>query len=341
MNSASLESARDLWVRMSTTAVLSVLGILSMVALLFLTACSTAPDTQLNRLHPVTAPVELPTVRMITPAKADASVVTYSIPESADEDAAQHITVELSQGFQQSTPPSSPQPAQQPQKDLPVDEVITLPVSARADAAPAPEGSAETEAFRRSVIELTAPATHSDSIRNSMLAEVTEFGARERQLSSGALNSIAIGATEQASDDAKALLEKTLRQILNAQVVFPAEPIGVGASWEVERPGAVNSDLLQRTTYTVTSMKGTQVVLEVAVTETPTRTTLQVSDQENLSVLSSQTLSRGELTVDTAQVLPVSGELTWTTRLVYGTPQGPRDVVQDSVTTIRFTSEAS
>lgn len=341
MNSASLESAPFSTRRAAATAVPRILSILSILVLPILAACSSAPDTQLNRLHPVTAPVELPTVTVLDPGSGDTSVLAYSIPPKADRDSAQLVTVKLSQGFRQTTPPSSPQPPQEPPREVPSDEVITLPLSARADAAPDPEGPAETEAFRRSVIELTAPATHSDSIRNAKLAEVTEFGARERQLSTGASNSIAIGATQQASDDAKVLLEKSVRQILNAQVVFPSQPLGVGASWEVERPGAVNADLIQRTTYTVTSITGTQIEMDVTITESPRQTILQVSDQEQLTVVSSQTASKGKLTVDTTQVLPISGDLSWTTRLVYAAPQGARAVVQDSMTKIRFDSEAS
>lgn len=170
--------------------------------------------------------------------------------------------------------------------------------------------------------------------------DATGFRAGWRGDNTGAMSSVAYSAPQGATDQQRSDTEQRWNTLLSLPVVFPTQDIGQGGSWKID---STAGSFLQTTTYTVSRIDGNSVTLDVAVQQRPALGALSLDgtpgadklpDQE-LKVTSSQTFSRGSLTVDLQHALPTSGDVLYTTRVIYGDPSAT-SIVQDTTTGMKF-----
>lgn len=127
-------------------------------------------------------------------------------------------------------------------------------------------------------------------------------------------------------------------------IVFPEEEVGTGATWTVDSRVTGESTLLQTTRYKVESIDGDRVTLSVEVEQRPTLGALSFEGQaegtelkdKELDVLDSSTNSSGSITVDLTKPLPVGGDVSFDTKVTYGTADSDLRVVQSSLTELAF-----
>lgn len=292
-----------------------------------------APATE----QAVGLPIDPPRIEVVSTGEGERVALAYD-----DVDAEQAVDVEVSEGFEQLVMRNEQLVTEAPQAGEMV--TTTLPV---AGSVLVPEGFDEStpgaDSARHVDFRVRDPKISGDSAE---IASADGFGFGWLAESNGQLNTLLLAAPERASDEARAIMEQSLTKLVSTPVIFPEEPVGVGAEWSVDSRVAGEATMLQTTTFTVTEISGDEVTLDVAVEQRPALGALSLEGQagadgfadDTLNVTSTDTRSTGSLTVDVHKPLPVSGELDFTTRVVYGTESGEASVVQDSSTHLRFTS---
>ena len=237
-----------------------------------------------------------------------------------------------------------------------------------ADADPAPPSGLPDGLVDDERLELdwsSGPADTADLGEQAAEREVTYRGAAggdvaegfeltARTTTSGELIEVALAAPEEADDTDRLAAEDALLTWLSLPVVFPDQPVGVGARWSVDSRVAGEESLLQTTTYTLVSHDGDDVELDVDVEQRPALGALQIGrapagggseageigdveelEEESLEVQSSRTTASGRLSLNLAAPLPTAGEVRYTTRVVYGGEE-ELAVVQDAETRLAF-----
>ncbi|WP_448858378.1 hypothetical protein [Corynebacterium propinquum] len=292
-----------------------------------------APATE----QAVGLPIDPPRIEVVSTGEGERVALAYD-----DVDAEQAVDVEVSEGFEQLVMRNEQLVTEAPQAGEMV--TTTLPV---AGSVLVPEGFDEStpgaDSARHVDFRVRDPKISGDSAE---VASADGFGFGWLAESNGQLNTLLLAAPERASDEARAIMEQSLTKLVSTPVIFPEEPVGVGAEWSVDSRVAGEATMLQTTTFTVTEISGDEVTLDVAVEQRPALGALSLEGQagadgfadDTLNVTSTDTRSTGSLTVDVHKPLPVSGELDFTTRVVYGNESGEASVVQDSSTRLRFTS---
>lgn len=222
-------------------------------------------------------------------------------------------------------------------------EEVTLPLTVTPSPAGEP-GDGETAAARRVLVEV-GDASHSDLSFSDQVASAKGFLLGWRAAEAGAISTVKMLAPEGSSDDGRQAVERALLSLMSATVVFPDQPVGVGGSWSVESRVTGNASLIRTTTYTVASIDGDRVGLDVSVQERPADSSLTINNQaagslngETLKVESTSTTSDAHLTVDLARPLPVDGRVAATTRLVYS-GEGGSHVIQDITSAVTYGKE--
>lgn len=282
-------------------------------------------------------PVEQAVSLSVDPARitvrdtgADARPLTYR--DVGEE--GQSVTVEVAQGFDQRLMKADAVDVTAPaggDVDTLYLPLVGVTVEAEEeDGESAEQGSRDVEfrlgRARAADLDLT------DDIRS---AEGFLLGWRATD--SGKIPSVRLAAPKEATDEGRAIIEEALMKLLSLPVIFPEEPLGVGAAWSVDTRVTGESTLLQTTTYTVTGIDGDAVDLDVSVQQRPALGALRMEDGQSLNVLNSNTTSEGRLTVDLRNALPVDGRVSWTTRVVYGGADSDVRVIQDTTTSLAFT----
>jgi len=159
---------------------------------------------------------------------------------------------------------------------------------------------------------------------------------------SGQISDVKLLPAEESSDADRERLERALLQILSTMPVFPREAVGEGASWTASARTTGQTSMRRTTTYTVTKIEGSTVTLDLDIVEEPTEKELDLGDapgaagSEKLTAESARTSSQAEITVDLAQPIPVAGQNSATTRVVYSGPNQDFKVVQDVTTSTRY-----
>ena len=158
------------------------------------------------------------------------------------------------------------------------------------------------------------------------------------------MNSLRLAAPQDATDEARGSVEQAIMKLTALPVVFPTEEVGKGASWTVDSRVTGESTLLQTTRYTVASIEGDQVKLNVEVEQRPSLGALSFEGQaqgteledKELKVVDSSTQSKGTITVDLSKPLPVGGDVSFDTKVIYGAAGSQLRVVQSSLTELNF-----
>lgn len=210
----------------------------------------------------------------------------------------------------------------------------TLPLNVTVQAAPAP-GEGELEADRQIDFEVGA-GKHSDLEIGADVASAEGFLMRWRAATSGEISTLQLLAPPDAAARGLQIVEPSLLSLVTANVIFPSEPMGAGGSWRVKNRVAGDATMVRTTTYTVASIEGDTVTLDVDVEEKPADNSLKIDteaagelDGADVEVESTSTTSEGQIVVDLGKPLPVSGQVAATTRLIYSGGAGQAKVVQD------------
>lgn len=291
-------------------------GLTAAVCALALSGCAerTAPVEQ-----PVGAPLDAPRVQVKDAGAGDKAVLAYK-----DLDATQEADIAYRSGFTQDVVAADRVKG----FSSPTLKSVTTGFHAKATVDKATESDKLADDATRNVfVTATTPHTEGNVLIDS--ADGFQYGYRAQD--SGRMTSIRLAAPQAASDEARSTMEKAIMGTISLPVVFPAEPVGKDATWDVDTRVAGEAGLLQTTTYHVTAIEGDIVTLDVNVTQRPSLGALAMEDGSSLEVLDSSTQAKGSIKVDLTKPLPVGGDVSATTQVVYGQDNAPVRVVQTQV----------
>lgn len=284
-------------------------------------------------------PVDVARVEVVDPGN-DPRVLTYNDirePSEEEEDASVPVQVRVGEGFEQNVVAANALDPEAPREM----ELSEIQMDLLAQTQPAPEpGDEEIKATRR--VDFTV-----DNAATSGSAAEVESGAgflmSWRANDQGRVSTMKLRAPEEASDDARAAIEAGLLSVLSANVIFPSDPVGEGGSWTVESRVTGDATMLRTTTYTVTQLNDDSVALDVDVEERPAQETLAFDEQQSpdlagqaLAVENSSTVSESQVTVAFDTPVPVAGEVTAVTRVVYAGEQPDFRIVQDQGASVTY-----
>nr|WP_306428836.1 DUF6263 family protein [Corynebacterium sp. 76QC2CO] len=302
-----------------------------------LSACSSTETGQAGADAGVEAGVavqaDVPKVTLIT-AGTDAGELRELRYANTGE---QQVTLALSEGFSQNTWQAAAVKPIPPAPDLTSSELVTLSTQATATQAAGGGGEdGEDDAPERTVQLSFAQVEYDNLEQASEVRSAEGFGMTWFATSRGQISELSLQAPAAATDTGRAIAEQHLLRLISTQVVFPEEPVGVGAIWTVENRVSGEYSMLQTNTYTISSIEGDVVKLQVDVAQRPSLGALEAADGTTLNVMSSETTSASEITVDLGHPLPIAGQMAYTTRIVYGQEESEARVVQDQTTAVRF-----
>lgn len=284
------------------------------------TACSSdKPQTQ-SQAASATTNADAATVTLIDAGAQPQSVVSYSI----SPDTTQAGTIIVSQGWGQAS--GAPGVTPKPQTTS-----LTLPYTS----------TGLTMTYGR--------PTGTNTDLNEDIATAEGFAWSTNADATGQRTQATLSAPEGATDSARASMEAAITEQIDTPVIFPAEPVGVGARWTVTV--AMASQGTRIITYTLKSKEGNRVVLDATVDQKPAVTSLSLSDldsalseagittstpstdpsqaPETLDVANvTSATDAGTLTVDLTLPFPVEGSIDHSTTVTYAA--GDTVVVQQN-----------
>ncbi|MEJ4099415.1 hypothetical protein V5S96_03440 [Corynebacterium mastitidis] len=302
-----------------------------------LAACSAEETTPAQVEAPVDLTVDPARVLLQDPGQGPHRTLRY-----ADRQAEQRVTVEVGSGFDQQVMRADAVQTQAPEAADGVGEAstLTLPLRASSSATPSDADSADEREVTTTLGHPTATTARAEDLEGTQ-----DFELGWRGDDSGRVASVNLAAPAEASDEGRALVEQALMKLLSLPVIFPEEPVGVGAVWSVDSRVTGEATLLQTTTYTLTALDGDDVELAVSVQQRPAQGALTLDAPEGqgaqtLDVMNANTASSGSLRLNLGEPLPRSGEVALTTRVVYGQDASEVRVVQDSSTRVAFSTSS-
>ena len=192
--------------------------------------------------------------------------------EYRDIDSTQDLNYRVTEGFAQDLLKKS---AAEKFQAADVDSTTTtLPLSAKVEKA-SEDVEDQLPASRNAFVTAGTPESTGDKDVSS--AEGFQFGWRGQD--TGQMNSLRLAAPQNATDDARGSVEQAIMKLTALPVVFPTEEVGKGASWSVDSRVTGESTLLQTTRYTVDSIDGDRVKLNVEVEQRPSLGALSFEGQ--------------------------------------------------------------
>lgn len=294
--------------------------------------------------------VDAPRVIVHDAGEGDLRLLTYS---DATAEGEQTLTLSVSDGFAQSVAPADLVDPTAPAGDdvstmrMPVTASTSRAESNATEADQAEDEVAEVLTATRNIDIQVAQPAFSDLELAEDIRSAEGFKLGIRADDSGRQSTISLAAPVDATDISRVMMEQYLLKYTSLPVLFPEEEIGVGANWSIDSRVSGEATLLQTVTYTVTGIRGNSVDLDVSITQRPSLGAINIDDTtsgvtsdtpEQLAVLNSNTASTGSITVDLTKPMPTSGQVSWTTRVVYGGTENDNRVVQDSTSSISFES---
>lgn len=281
------------------------------------TACS-SPTPQQPQTQSVSLPVDAPRVTVVSPGTGEKRLLQF-----ADAGAQQRVGVRITDGFDQATADAA-QVDPAPPTTMHT-EILTASLEAQV-----------SQGTPREVSMTLREPHHSNATHAADATSIDGFAMTLAGAASGRPDTVTMSAPTSATDSGRALAELFLRKLLAQPVVFPAEPVGEGASWTVDNRVAGDSTMLRQSTYRVVSLRGNDVELAVDITERPAVTALSLGDQGELKTVSTKSHGSGNLKISLTQPLPTAGEFSLTTRVVYGQDGSPTRIVQDFSSGVKF-----
>ena len=308
------------------------------VAALLLTACGTGEPAESGPEveAAIGLAVDAPRVILEEPGTGALRELRYrDLPEA--ETTAQELTLSVSSGFTQGVGTvSQVDPTAPAGGDV---STLILPLTATTTE-PEPDEEETLTAAREVGIRVGNP-TFTDTVQAADVNSAEGFQLTLREDERGQQSTISLAAPVEASENGRQIMEQYLLKFTSLPVLFPAEEVGVGATWTIDSRVTGEATQLQTVTYTITGIEGDVVDLDVEVSQRPSLGAdtegVTADTPEQLTVLNSNTTSVGTLEVDLSRPLPTAGQVSWTTRVIYGADTDVR-VVQDSTTSLKFES---
>ena len=314
----------------------SALAICSAIGLAFTTvACS---DSEQPQAKPADVAVPGVKVELQSRGASPQEPIAWFSQEGSQE-----VTYHATQGFAQHTvgaakdddatasatdASETAKEDEQPDVDeLDYDEVtMNLPLSAEVT----------TDGKGRQTNVTVGEPTGTNDERNEDIATAEGFKMTTEQEVDGRATSRSYTAPDEASATARASVESALNQMNDFPLIFPTEPVGVGAKWTVSNRVDGDISMTQKVTYSLLEREGQTVSLKVEVSRSPAVATLAQTD---LKVLDVETESSGQIALDLNKVLPTRGHINVETKVTYGQDDSPVRVVQTSTSKSKWTPE--
>lgn len=228
----------------------------------------------------------------------------------------QQVTFKATQGLEQTTEGgNNPDVEELPYEDVTMDLPLTASLTTDGE-------------MRTNEVTVGVP-TGTNSDRNKDIASAESFTMTNKQTTDGQVKERTFAAPESATDSAKASVESALNQMNDFPIVFPSEPVGVGAKWVVSSRVDSGVSMMQDITYTLAERSNQNVTLKVDVDRRPAVTSL---GQTDLKVEDARTESSGQLQLDLTRPLPTRGQIDVATTLTLG-QDGSKVKVKQKATT--------
>ncbi|BDV26298.1 hypothetical protein AOT31_07670 [Corynebacterium ulcerans] len=265
--------------------------------------------------------VDAPRITILNPGNSERKIYEYQDLQTS-HDNPQKIAVKISDGFHQEA-----------RKHGTFD--TTAPSGGEVQSLSSPvQAAVENDNETRSVSVTFTDPKYDDLEAAKDVNTTKGFRLGWFAKKSGQVSSINVAAPVNATDAGRAIAEPFLLKLASLPVIFPTEEIGEGAVWTVDSRVNGQSALLQTMRFTLAQAQEDSVVLDVDVQQRPVLGALE-HNGTSLEVLSSHTTSKGRLTVDLKNPLPL-GTLALTTRVVYGQQNSDLRIVQDSTSALEF-----
>lgn len=280
-----------------------------------LAGCSNQPPAAPSKVdQAVQLQVDPPRVTLIDAGAAPLQQLKYR-----DSGAEQKIALAMIDGFQQSTGKAGDRADQPPANNQ------TSRLAAQV--------TAKTSGSDRRDVKLEFSQPSGGSADDNAGLDGFQLGWVANP--AGRADTVTIASPKQATDKARASAERHAKKILAQPVIFPDQPVGNGAKWSVENRVTGDSTMLRTSTYTVRGIDGDKVDLDVEISERPALSALVMDGQagtaQELKVLSAQSSSKGQLTLNLTRPLPTAGSVRIDTRIRYG-GEGSDVVINQDVT---------
>ncbi|WP_293819085.1 DUF6263 family protein [uncultured Corynebacterium sp.] len=320
----------------------SALAVCSAIGLAFTAvACS---DSEQQQAKPADVAVPGVKVELVSRGASPQEPIAWFSQEGSQE-----VTFHATQGFAQhtvgasgdakrkddattSTTGASETAKEDEQPDvaeLDYDEVtMNLPLSAEVT----------TDGKERQTNVTVGEPTGTNDERNQDIATAKGFKMTTEQEVDGRATSRNYTAPDEASATARASVESALNQMNDYPLIFPTEPVGVGAKWTVSNRVDGDISMTQKVTYSLLEREGQTVSLKVEVSRRPAVATLAQTD---LKVLDVKTESSGQIALDLNKVLPTRGHINVETKVTYGQKNSPIRVVQTTTSKSKWSPEAN
>jgi len=137
---------------------------------------------------------------------------------------------------------------------------------------------------------------------------------------------------------AQALVEGLNQSFESMVAPLPAEPVGLGAKWQVvSRMSASGVDLLQSATYTLTARDGEHATLDVAMTQLAASDTIKSPGNPGGAVAHVKSFisgGTGTTRINTSSVVPEGGVTTMKTSVKISVSQGAETSGESAVETL-------
>lgn len=293
-----------------------LVGKTTRVSILAIALCSTLVLTACGEEEPpagtsAAVAVAATPVKVITTGTAPTASLAW-FTDSGE----QQVTFKATQGLEQKAEGGDgPDPNNLPYKDI----SLNLPLTASL--------STDGELRTNKVTVGTPSGTNTD--RNEDIVSAKGFVMTSKQRVDGQVTERSFAAPESASDSARASVESALNQMNDFPIVFPTEPIGVGAKWVVSNRVDVGVSMFQDITYTLTARSNQNVTLKIDVNRRPAVTSF---GQTDLTVENVTTESSGQLQLDLTKSLPMRGQIDVATTLTLGQKDSPVKIKQKATT---------
>lgn len=314
----------------------SALAVCSAIGLAFTTvACS---DSEQPQAKPADVAVPGVKVELVSRGASPQEPIAWFSQEGSQE-----VTYHATQGFAQHTvgaakdddatasatdASETAKEDEQPDVDeLDYDEVtMNLPLSAEVT----------TDGKGRQTNVTVGEPTGTNDERNEDIVTAKGFKMTTEQEIDGRATSRSYTAPDEASATARASVESALNQMNDFPLIFPTEPVGVGAKWTVSNRVDGDISMTQKVTYSLLEREGQTVSLKVEVSRSPAVATLAQTD---LKVLDVETESSGQIALDLNKVLPTRSHINVETKVTYGQDDSPVRVVQTSTSKSKWSPE--
>lgn len=304
-------------------------SVLALALAATLSSCSYSPPGPPVE-QAVAVALDSPRVQLLDAGSGQRSVLAF-----ADIGNDQELELSVESDFSQRTLGAAEAAGYQPPFPVSPRRSTLALAGAVEEASPASDG--QQEASRNIFFTTAEPAP----------AAGFQFGWRATD--DGRASTLRLAAPLEATDEQRQLTESAITTLMSLPLVFPTEAIGPGARWTVDSRVTGETALLQTTTYQLESIGDGVAQLRVTVAQRPSLSTLEASgfavaeeleaEDAVIHVLDAQTTGGGSLTVDLSRPLPIAGEISYDTVIVYGNPeQSELSIYQASRTGLSFRS---